>query len=399
MKEIIQIEGLSKVYKRKIKRDGKKFTEDFWALRDLSLSINQGDVLGVIGKNGAGKSTLLKILSKITSPTSGKVTMNGRVGSLLEVGTGFHPEMTGRENIYMNGNILGMSNAEIKRKLDEIVDFSGVADFIETPVKRYSSGMQTRLAFAVAAHLEPEVLIIDEVLAVGDAEFQKKCLGKMEEIGNSGRTILFVSHNMNAIKNLCNRCIWLKDGSIAYDSNETHLVVKEYLREVVSARKLTYWVSDYKNAKDNKIVEFNSFRLIDPNGDQVDFSLNGDDDVYVEVSFKCYSANNDLQIGFALYDEAKNLVFMSYHNDIGDGKLRNFHTGRNKIKSRVPLEILNDGEYTLQLISGVRGDQPILSRGDSEITISFLLTGNSNRSNTWDSVRPAIIAPILEWWS
>ena len=178
MPSVVKIENISKVYKRKIKRNGKNVTEDFWALRDLSLNIDQGDVLGVIGKNGAGKSTLLKILSKITSPTEGRITINGRVGSLLEVGTGFHPEMTGRENIYMNGNILGMSNAEINRKLDEIVDFSGVADFLETPVKRYSSGMQTRLAFAVAAHLEPEVLIIDEVLAVGDAEFQEKCLGK-----------------------------------------------------------------------------------------------------------------------------------------------------------------------------------------------------------------------------
>ena len=186
--------------------------EEFWALRDVNFEINQGDVVGIIGRNGAGKSTLLKILSRITEPTTGRIVINGRIASLLEVGTGFHNELTGRENIYLNGAILGMSKAEITRKFDEIVAFSEVEKFLDTPVKRYSSGMYVRLAFAVAAHLEPEILIVDEVLAVGDMAFQKKCLGKMQSVANSGRTIIFVSHNMGAVMGLCNRVVWLANG-------------------------------------------------------------------------------------------------------------------------------------------------------------------------------------------
>ena len=194
-------------------------TDTLWALRDVSFDVNEGDVVGIIGRNGAGKSTLLKILSRITEPTSGRVVIRGRVSSLLEVGTGFHPELTGRENIYMNGTILGMKKKEIDRKFDEIVDFSGVEKFLDTPVKRYSSGMQVRLAFAVAAHLEPEILIIDEVLAVGDAEFQKKCLGKMQDVASEGRTVLFVSHNMAAVQSLCSRGISLAQGCVAVDAS------------------------------------------------------------------------------------------------------------------------------------------------------------------------------------
>ena len=190
--------------------------EDFYALQDVSFEIKQGDRVGIIGRNGAGKSTLLKILSRITEPTSGRIEITGRVASLLEVGTGFHPELTGRENIYLNGAILGMGRVEIKRKFDEIVDFAEVEKFLDTPVKRYSSGMYVRLAFAVAAHLEPEILIVDEVLAVGDAQFQKKCLGKMEEVGKQGRTVLFVSHNMGAIRALCTSGMYLKEGLMVY---------------------------------------------------------------------------------------------------------------------------------------------------------------------------------------
>lgn len=201
---------------------------DFWALKDVSFEIEQGEVVGVIGGNGAGKSTLLKLLTRITEPTSGSATIRGRVGSLLEVGTGFHPELTGRENIYMNGTILGMKKREIDAKLDEIVDFSGVEKFIDTPVKRYSSGMYVRLAFAVAAHLEPEVLLVDEVLAVGDADFQKKCLGKMGEISREGRTILFVSHNMAAVENLCSRAVWL-EGGLVRQIGDSSGIIRNYL--------------------------------------------------------------------------------------------------------------------------------------------------------------------------
>src|SRR5213075_17139 len=197
--------------------------EDFWALKDVSFEVQKGEVLGIIGRNGAGKSTLLKILARITEPTSGKVEIEGRVASLLEVGTGFHPELTGRENIFMNGAILGMKQAEIKNKFDEIVSFSGIEQFIDTPVKRYSSGMYVRLAFAVAAHLEPEILIVDEVLAVGDAEFQKKCLGKMDEVAKGGRTVLFVSHNMEAVDRLTTRCLCLSSGELSHDGETSEV--------------------------------------------------------------------------------------------------------------------------------------------------------------------------------
>jgi lipopolysaccharide transport system ATP-binding protein len=203
-------------------------SEDFWAIKDLSFKVQQGDVVGIIGRNGAGKSTLLKILSRITEPTTGRIRIKGRVASLLEVGTGFHPELTGRENVFLNGAILGMSRAEIRAKFDEIVAFAAVEQFLDTPVKRYSSGMYVRLAFAVAAHLEPQILIVDEVLAVGDAEFQKKCLGKMREVATGGRTILFVSHNMQAVSVLCNRGIFLRGGLLEY-SGSTKEVVDMYL--------------------------------------------------------------------------------------------------------------------------------------------------------------------------
>ncbi len=204
--------------------------QEFWALRDVSFHLNEGTILGVIGRNGAGKSTLLKILSRITEPTTGRVEITGRVGSLLEVGTGFHPELTGLENIYLNGAILGMTRAEIERKRDEIIAFAEIEKFLETPVKFYSSGMYMRLAFAVAAHLEPEILLVDEVLAVGDAAFQKKCIGKMDDVAKDGRTILFVSHNMNAIQRLCSKCILLEDGHITAFGN-TAEVVSKYLAE------------------------------------------------------------------------------------------------------------------------------------------------------------------------
>ncbi|HTR22511.1 MAG TPA: ABC transporter ATP-binding protein [Terriglobales bacterium] len=217
---------------------------DFWALKDLSFGVELGEVVGIIGQNGAGKSTLLKILSRITLPTEGRVRIDGRTASLLEVGTGFHQELTGRENIFLNGAILGMTRAEIIRKFDEIVEFSGVEEFLDTPVKRYSSGMYVRLAFAVAAHLEPEILIVDEVLAVGDAAFQKKCLGKMQSFAQSGRTVLFVSHNMEAVRSLCQRCVWLKGGRL-YKDGKAGEVVEDYFNSVGTNKSFSCTNSDY----------------------------------------------------------------------------------------------------------------------------------------------------------
>lgn len=253
MKTVISVRGISKKYrlggvhaykykvlsdqiakfiKSPFKRKRQKRLGEFWALKDVSFDVAEGEVLGIIGKNGAGKSTILKLLSQITEPTKGEIRIKGRVGSLLEVGTGFHPELTGRENIYMNGAILGMMRREIKKKFDEIVDFSGVEKFLDTPVKRFSSGMYVRLAFAVAAHLEPEILLVDEVLAVGDAEFQKKCIGKMKSVSTAtGRTILFVSHNMSAIRTLCSQALLLSNGRIEYSGSSSE-AISQYLSNV-----------------------------------------------------------------------------------------------------------------------------------------------------------------------
>ena len=227
-------ESLTHATKRLLGKESARSPEEIWALRDVSFEVAQGEVLGVIGRNGAGKSTLLKVLTRITAPTEGRAEIRGRVGSLLEVGTGFHPELTGRENIYLNGAILGMKRREIQAKLPEIVEFSGVAKFLDTPVKRYSSGMYVRLAFSVAAHLEPEILLVDEVLAVGDAEFQARCLGRMEDFGATGRTVLFVSHNMQAVAQLCDRALLLDGGSVVLDG-PSEKVVAHYLQHTAGA--------------------------------------------------------------------------------------------------------------------------------------------------------------------
>jgi lipopolysaccharide transport system ATP-binding protein len=255
---------------------------DFWALRNLSFRIEQGEVVGIIGRNGAGKSTLLKILSRITVPTEGRVRINGRIASLLEVGTGFHQELTGRENIFLNGAILGMSHAEIIRKFDEIVDFSGIEEFLDMPVKRYSSGMYVRLAFAVAAHLEPEILIVDEVLAVGDAAFQKKCLGKMGSFAQSGRTVLFVSHNAEAIRTLCSRGIWLKDGSLHQDGDVDE-VLEDYFN--FTSNKLSF-----SSANPNYGFIIHKVVLKNERGEETNQFCPGED-LIVEVT---YEAQKDL---------------------------------------------------------------------------------------------------------
>lgn len=269
------ISAKAKNFSRQILRSFRKKVsvpnlEEFWALKDVSFEINRGDRLGIIGRNGAGKSTLLKILSRITEPTTGRVSIKGRVASLLEVGTGFHGDLTGRENIYLNGAILGMSRAEIKRKFDEIVAFAEIEKFLDTPVKRYSSGMYVRLAFAVAAHLEPEILIVDEVLAVGDAQFQKKCLGKMEEVGKDGRTVLFVSHNMGVVESLCNQGIYLKDGQIIFTGSiqkTIHAYQTRFKSFINNPIGILYrnedYQQDYFNDQSFQILEI---KLVDENG-------------------------------------------------------------------------------------------------------------------------------------
>jgi len=238
-----------------------------WALKDVSFEVKKGEVIGIIGRNGAGKSTLLKILSRITEPSTGQITLNGRVSSLLEVGTGFHPELTGRENIYLNGAILGMTKKEIKRKFNDIVEFSGIEQFLDTPVKRYSSGMYVRLAFSVAAHLEPEILLVDEVLAVGDAEFQKKCLGKMKDVAEGGRTVLFVSHNMGAVRNLCERCILLENNTIGC-VGETKEIINRYMNN--NYKLATYMLlKDRKDRKGEGDIIFTDIKIVNYENSQI----------------------------------------------------------------------------------------------------------------------------------
>jgi len=316
--------------------------EDFWALKDISFTVDKGEAMGIIGPNGAGKTTLLKILSRITPPTAGKIKLRGRTASLLEVGTGFHPELTGRENIFLNGAILGMSKTEIKKKFDEIVSFSGIKKFLDTPVKRYSSGMFVRLAFSVAAHLEPEILLIDEVLAVGDAEFQKKCLGKMDDITKkSGRTILFVSHNMAAVQNLCNRCIFLDQGRIKM-IGETRKVIEKYLStSSVGASKRI--LKDYK--QDNSRIKILSIEL--KNGIQNKFCVSWAQpiEMIIEIEVKERVKQVSFAVGVSTIENVP--VFTVHHNDHGE-RLWNLDKGRYRIRVSID-NLLRAGLYNITL--------------------------------------------------
>jgi lipopolysaccharide transport system ATP-binding protein len=268
--------------------------EEFWALKDVSFDIQQGDRVGIIGRNGAGKSTLLKLLSRITEPTSGKISIKGRVASLLEVGTGFHPELTGRENIFLNGAILGMSKAEIKKKFDEIVAFAEVERFLDTPVKRYSSGMYVRLAFAVAAHLEPEILIVDEVLAVGDAQFQKKCLGKMEDVGKEGRTVLFVSHNMAAIQQLCGKGVLLREGAVS-ETGSIEKVIETYLGDSASSGAESIGVIPRTKQEYGVIAKFINAWPVNSKGERTTSFMSGED-ISFDLEIKAFEKVDNLSI-------------------------------------------------------------------------------------------------------
>ncbi|OHD19328.1 MAG: hypothetical protein A2086_00945 [Spirochaetes bacterium GWD1_27_9] len=285
------------------KKEPNPTKEEFWALNDINFTIKEGERVGIIGRNGAGKSTLLKILSRITEPSTGKFSIKGRVASLLEVGTGFHPELTGRENIFLNGAILGMTRQEIKKKFDEIVAFSEVEKFLDTPVKRYSSGMYVRLAFAVAAHLEPEILIVDEVLAVGDAQFQKKCLGKMNDIGKDGRTVLFVSHNMGAIKQLCNTAIFLKDGKILYEGL-VDKAIKEYMTFSYSNNKINN--CNFSGTLANSII----FEEIYINEKKDQINLSPSDEILVKIKGKAIEDILNFRVTLSIYKDEIRVVTM-----------------------------------------------------------------------------------------
>lgn len=274
--------------------------EEFWALKDVSFEVKQGDRVGIIGRNGAGKSTLLKILSRITEPTEGRIKIKGRVASLLEVGTGFHPELTGRENIYLNGAILGMGKQEIRRKFDEIVAFAEVEKFLDTPVKRYSSGMYVRLAFAVAAHLEPEILIVDEVLAVGDAAFQKKCLGKMEDVGKEGRTVLFVSHNMAAIQKLCSRGIVLKQGKVVLDDFPDRCTYEYFKTSEKPKQKNSFYSVNHEVLRQQKSkIKIKNIKLFSASHEK-DILLQTSDNLNIQINYKADPVLNRENIAFGI---------------------------------------------------------------------------------------------------
>jgi len=317
---------------------------ELWALRDVSFTVDQGEVLGVIGKNGAGKSTLLKILTRITEPTSGRAVINGRMASLLEVGTGFHPELTGRENIYLNGAILGMKRTEIAGKFDEIVDFSGISRFIDTPVKRYSSGMYVRLAFAVAAHLDPEILLIDEVLAVGDAEFQKKCLGKMKDVAGQGRTVLFVSHNMPAVLNLCSRCVLLKQGAIE-QIGETEAVVRRYLDsgQVQGAAD----IGERKDRGGNGLVRLTGFKVRREGSSSDLDELSLHDDAVFELSVHA-AASTEISVRVRIRDEYGKTI--SYLSMLPRGLALHVEKGERRFLLKLPGIPLIEGTYYIDVL-------------------------------------------------
>jgi lipopolysaccharide transport system ATP-binding protein len=343
--------------------------EEFWALKDISFEIKQGDRVGVIGRNGAGKSTLLKVLSKITEPTTGQIRIKGRVASLLEVGTGFHPELTGRENIYLNGAILGMSRAEIKRKFDEIVDFAEVEKFLDTPVKRYSSGMYVRLAFAVAAHLEPEILVVDEVLAVGDAQFQKKCLGKMEDVSKEGRTIIFVSHNMTTVTTLCQKAIWLINGTIN-STGDVQKIISQYLNH--NAKKHSGEILLTKQYQNNQF-SFKKISLIDVKGN-ISSVFDVREEIKIRIEYQLFESIKGLEVGFKLFNSSGIPVFSVERSWSINSELS---VGIHLAEIEIPSLFLAPGLYYINLASHIPNIE-IICLYESIMNFSVEETGSSH---------------------
>lgn len=366
---------------------------DFWALRDVSIDIAEGEMVGIIGGNGAGKSTLLKILSRITQPTSGRALVRGQMSSLLEVGTGFHPELTGRENVFLNGTILGMRKAEVAKKFDEIVAFSGVEKFIDTPVKRYSSGMYVRLAFAVAAHMEPDVLVIDEVLAVGDAEFQKRCLGKMNDVAKEGRTVLFVSHNMQALSMICSRAVLMADGRIVEDGTPD-AVIATYLSNAAVCESLV-WKSDAGLGSELARltrIGVSSF------SERPTSSIASSSPIFVEMDVEIGEHHSALCIGFDLLSDSLGVVLRSYDTDV-DPELRpKVVLGSNRLRCEIPAGLLSQGRYQIAPRIGLHNQEWIVH---ADPLVQFQTHFGHGRSPFWATLdgrnRPGVIAPILNW--
>jgi len=370
--------------------------EWIWVLRDVSFELHHGDVVGVIGRNGAGKTTLLKVLSRITEPTTGNALLQGRVGSLLEVGTGFHPELTGRENVFMSGAVLGMRRAEIVRKFDEIVEFAGIEQFLDTPVKRYSSGMQVRLGFAVAAHLETEILFIDEVLAVGDAEFQKKCLGKMSELGEGGRTILFVSHSMPAMLRLCQRAVLLDHGRVV-TAGPTHEVVRAYLESDLGRTSERRW-DDPSTAPGDDVARLRSIRVVPARGgrgDEIDIR----EPIDIETVYSSVDPGSLRPMAILhFYNDEGTCLFVS--NDTVNREWRSTPRTRGIVRStvRIPGNFLAEGRVTVTA-EVTSNDSAIVHASEAD-AIAFQVVDRSDGdgargdySRSW----PGVVRPMLDW--
>lgn len=369
------------------KRDEKGVSDYVWSLKDINFEVHSGEALGIIGRNGAGKSTLLKILSKVTSPTTGSVKIKGRVASLLEVGTGFHPELTGRENVFLNGAILGMSKNEIKNKFDEILDFSGVEKYIDTPVKRYSSGMYVRLAFGVAAHLEPEILIVDEVLAVGDAEFQKKCLGKMKDVSGEGRTVIFVSHNMGAIASLCKNSILLEHGKII-KIGESENVITTYLRNFNdnNSYKIIY---DKAQRPGDEHVKLNSVRLIDENENDIE-ALLVSKKFGLEITYEIIDTMCKPGANFLLSTNTGEKIFQSL-----DTNNNNFLKGIYRSVCWFPSNLLNDQGYILNV--ALTTHNPVNIHASIELNLEVIDDINAATRGDYKGKMHGSMRPLLTW--
>lgn len=391
MKEtVIKVENISKKYSlgqaikgdlrstissffSKKKKD--RIDNDFWALKNISFEVKKGEVLGIIGGNGAGKSTLLKILSRITVPTTGSVEITGRVASLLEVGTGFHPELTGRENIFLNGSLLGMKKKEIIAKFDEIVDFSGVERFIDTPVKHFSSGMYVRLAFAVAAHLEPEILIVDEVLSVGDVAFRKKCLGKMSEVAQTGRTVVFVSHNLSSITRLCSRGIFLENGVVTF-AGDIQKTVETYLQTTLVDSESDLPLLDRNNRSGNGLLRFTKIKLLDGLNNSIS-SIAAGEPLTVELAYRLNDAIlADLIIRIEFRDANGNYLFVC-NSRVGNGLFLHIPTS-GIVSCTIPKLPLNVGTYHLDVVGKVNGKEVDILTNVVQLTVEdgfFFKTG------------------------
>jgi len=409
MKPIIAVEGLSKRYRiggrqvhnslrdtvaglvrapfNRFKKNGSANT--IWALDDVSFEITPGEVVGIIGRNGAGKSTLLKILSQITRPTKGRVALNGRVGSLLEVGTGFHSELTGRENVFLNGAILGMKRAEIQRKFDEIVAFAETEKFLDTPVKHYSSGMTVRLAFAVAAHLEPEILIIDEVLTIGDAEFQKKCLGKMNEVTRAGRTVLFVSHDLNAINSTCERALLLHEGKIVL-SGVTADVTRYYLDHTNNMYSPITWTA--LPGSDATEVKLNSIRLVQ-NGASTS-AINCREAFDIHIDYQINEVVRGSRFFLIFRNERGEVIFTTSDYDVLSAEAMTRKTGRFLSRVEVPGGLLKTGGYYGSLGMDIKDDRVIFAADDA---FHFDVFEPEDDVQAGRHKRPGAISPLLSW--